>query len=100
MDSKSGFSAGISLQDYRDVYNWYSFDLTSSNRAANMAYVPACRYGYYRIETQFSSNTKTNLKMIVIAEYPSQVTIDHNGKKKDKISHDFFCNFNSKNIFL
>merc|ERR1712004_268051 len=75
----SGYSNSMDFDDFVKAYNFYSFDLTGTGESFDPDLEPACRVGYYRLQTTFSGNLPVNLNCLIISEFPSCLTLSKNG---------------------
>ena len=75
---QSGFSPGISLDDYLYCYPLFGFDLTNSNESYDPLISTSSRVGYYRLSTLFSNPTPEPITGVYFFEYSGSVMI---GKK-------------------
>ena len=79
-DQKSPFSMGIELNDFNTSYFIGVYDLSTGNSCDDGFLVPSIRIGHCRITINFSAPTLQELNLLVLAEYPSLMSISYQGK--------------------
>lgn len=76
----TGFSMGMSVEDYHKIYPFHGFDLSSSGESFNTLFTGASRVGYYRLMTKFSKPLPCHLTAIYFIEYEGQISVSKDGK--------------------
>ena len=79
---QTGFSPGITMDDYEKAYPIFSFDLSNSGESYDSMLSTSARVGYYRLSTLFSDPTPSNITAIYFFEYSGTLTVDHENKIK------------------
>ena len=79
---QSGFSPGITLEDYEKAYPIYGFDLSNSGESWDSMVSTAARDGYYRLSTLFSGPIPKPITAIYFFEYSGTLTVDAEGLVK------------------
>ena len=71
----SGFSPGITMDDYLKCYPLYGWDLTNSGESYDPQIACSSRVGYYRLYTLFSDPTPTDIMAVYFFEYSGSILI-------------------------
>lgn len=72
------FSSSITYEDFCTSFYLASFDFTTAQNSNFQFLVPSTRFGHLRAEILFSDNTPIELQLLVLEEYPTELTINHN----------------------